>query len=79
MNVNINECPVPSDYQPDFQLYRAQMDSIHNLHETLLTKMCKDVQLRMLNGRFLGDSLGYSTFNNKNGQSTVDYMISSQN
>lgn len=79
MNVNINECPVPSDNQPDFPLHRAQMDSIHNLHETLLTDICKDLQLRMLNGRFLGDSLGYFTFNNNNGQSTVDYMISSQN
>lgn len=45
---------------------------------TLLTETCKDLQLRILNGRFLGDSLGYYTFYNSNGQSTVDYMLASQ-
>jgi hypothetical protein len=33
------------------------------------------MQLKLLNGRFLGDSLGLFTFHNTNGQSTVDYML----
>ena len=44
INVNINECPVPSDYQPDCPLHRSHMDSTHNLHGTLLTNICKDLQ-----------------------------------
>ncbi|CAG2240208.1 unnamed protein product [Mytilus edulis] len=35
--------------------------------------------MRIVNGRFLGDSLGYFTFYNSNGKSTVDYMLTSQN
>jgi exonuclease III len=76
-NDNINECPVPSDYRADFPLHRQQLDESHNLHGSLLTHICKDHQLRILNGRFLRDSLGYFTFYNSNGQSIVDYMIAS--
>lgn len=49
-----------------------------NLHGTLLTSICKSCQLRIVNGRFLGDSLGYFTFFNTNGKSTIDYMLVSQ-
>ena len=76
-NDNINECPVPSDYRADLPLRRQQLDESHNLHGSLLTNICKDHQLRILKGRFLGDSLGYFTFYNSNGQSIVDYMIAS--
>lgn len=34
--------------------------------------------MRIVNGRFLGDSLGYFTFFNNNGKSTVDYVLASQ-
>ena len=78
-NDNINECPVPSDYCADFPIFRQQLDKSHNLHGSLLTNICKDLQLRILNGRFIGDSLGYFTFYNTNGQSMVDYMIASNN
>ena len=78
-NDNIDECPVPSDYCADFPIHRKQLDEKHNLHGNLLIDICKDLQLRILNGRFLGDSLGYFTFYNSNGQSIVDYMIASQN
>jgi hypothetical protein len=56
-------------------LHRQQLDENQNLHGSLLTNICKDHQLRILNGRFLGHSLGYFTFYNSNGQSIVDYMI----
>ena len=78
VNNNINECPVPSDYAVDTPLRRKQLDHVHNIHGNLLVNICKDLQLRILNGRFLGDSLGYYTFYNSNGQSTVDYMLASQ-
>ena len=48
-----------------------------NIHGELLTKICKSSHLRMLNGRFLGDSLGFYTFFNSNGKRTVDYMLAS--
>jgi len=75
---NFENCPLPIDYIPDIPLNRNQLDSKSNLHGTLLTNICKSCQMRIVNGRFLGDSLGYYTFFNANGKSTVDYMIVSQ-
>lgn len=74
-NENINECPIPSNYCEDFPIPRNQLDQTKNLHGKLLIDICRDFQMRILNGRFLGDSLGYFTFYNSNGQSIVDYMI----
>jgi hypothetical protein len=81
MNYNIKDCPVPPTYSPDAALNRNQLYTKANfiLHGNLLTKICKSSQLRIVNGRFLGDSLGYFTFFNKNGKSTVYYMLASQN
>lgn len=42
-----------------------------------MVDICKTYQLRILNGRFLGDSLGYYTFFNSNGKSMIDYMLTS--
>jgi hypothetical protein len=75
MNDNFNECPVPPNYTPDKPIIRNQLDKISNDHGNLLISLCKDMQLKLLNGRFLGDSLGLFTFHNTNGQSTVDYML----
>ena len=49
-----------------------------NLKGNLLTNICKSSQLRIANGRFIGDSLGYLTFFNNNGKSTVDFALASQ-
>ena len=38
-------------------------------------EICKDLDLRFLNGRLKGDSLGRITFNGHQGFSTVDYFI----
>ena len=62
INDNIPECPLPSDYPTDIPIHRAQLDQVHNLHGNLLTNTCKDFQLRILNERFLGHSLGYYIF-----------------
>ncbi|CAC5361857.1 unnamed protein product [Mytilus coruscus] len=72
------------DYKPDLPLERNQLDQKNNLHGNLLVNICKSSQMRIVNGRFHGDSLGYHgyfTFYNSNGKrtSTVDYMLTSQN
>ena len=78
INNNFQDCPVPHTYCPDTPLDRKQLDKKSNLHGSLITvtSICKNHQLRILNGRFLGDSLGYFTFFNQSSQSTVDYMLS---
>jgi hypothetical protein len=59
-------------------LKRCHLDDKSNLHGNLLTNIGKSSQLRIANGRFIGDSLGYYTFFNNNGKSTVDYALASQ-
>lgn len=78
VNENFVDCPMPQDYISDIPLKRQQLDQKSNFHGTLLTNICKSSQFRIVNGRFLGDSLGYYTFFNMNGKSTVDYMLVSQ-
>ncbi|KAK3102147.1 hypothetical protein FSP39_009168 [Pinctada imbricata] len=73
------DCPLPTVYLPDTCAPREQLDKTCNSHGILLTDMCKTLNLRILNGRFLGDSQGYYTFSNQNGSSTVDYMLASNN
>jgi hypothetical protein len=58
-NDNFNECPVPPNYTPDKPIIRNQLDKISNYHGNILISLCKDMQLKLLNGRFLGDSLGF--------------------
>ena len=70
-----SDCPLPLDYSPDPTLPRSNTDNQTNLHGELLTTLCKTLNLRILNGRFMGDSLGYCTFYNFNGSSCVDYML----
>ncbi len=41
----------------------------------MLTELCQTTQHFILNGRFLGDSLGYQTYMSTNGSSTVDYIL----
>ncbi|CAC5377717.1 unnamed protein product [Mytilus coruscus] len=82
VNDNFTDCPVPEDYTPDLPLERNQLDKKkkkNNLHGNLLVDIYMSSQVRIVNGRFLGDSLGCFTFYNSNGKSTVDYMLTSQN
>ena len=46
----------------NFVKHIDDIDDISNLHGNLSVKFCKDLQMRILNGRFLGDSLGFFTF-----------------
>ena len=49
-----------------------------NFHGKSLLNLCISSGLRILNGRYLGDSLGYHTCFTPNGCSTVDYGIVSK-
>ena len=63
-------------FQP---LERQSFDPITNNHGKQPIEICKNTDLRILNGRTKGDSLGRPTFHGKNGTSLIDYIICSQN
>jgi endonuclease/exonuclease/phosphatase family metal-dependent hydrolase len=57
------------------QTKRENFDNTVNSHGKHLLELCKNCDLRILNGRTKGDSLGEPTFHSKNGISTIDYVI----
>lgn len=57
---------------------RNNFDYIINPHGKNLLDICKTFDLKILNGRTNGDSLGRFTFSSQNGESTVDYIIADQ-
>ena len=64
-----------SFYPPE----RQNIDSITNNHGKKIIEICKSTDMRILNGRTNGDSLGRPSFHGKNGTSLVDYIICNQN
>jgi exonuclease III len=54
---------------------RNNCDSKVNKYGKMLTELCQTTQHMILNGRFLGDSLGYQTYMSTNGCSAVDYIL----
>ena len=68
---------LPQDYDLDSPIKRNNLDILNQQGNNLLN-MCLSSRLRILNGRYLGDSLGYHTYFSKNGCSTVDYAILSK-
>ena len=67
--------------QSEFSLcptHRNSFDNELNSHGKTLLEICKSAELRILNGRVSGDSLGRVTFHGKNGVSVVDYSIYDQ-
>ena len=58
---------------------RNSFDNELNNHGKRLLEICKSADLRILNGRVSGDSLGRATFHGKTGVSVVDYVICDQN
>ena len=59
-------------------LKRNNEDQICNAQGKNLLHLCIASKLRILNGRYVGDSLGYFTFLTANGCSSVDYYIVSE-
>ncbi|CAC5420357.1 unnamed protein product [Mytilus coruscus] len=66
---------LPENYITDSEIKRNNQDTSVNTVGTKLLDMCLSSRLRLLNGRFLGDSLGYYTYMSSNGFSTVDYAV----
>ena len=70
---------LPPDYQADtVATYpRGNLDNVINKYREALLSLCKNAALRICNGRKLGDIQGSFTCHSWNGQSTVDYCLSS--
>ena len=58
-------------------IQRNNFDNINN-HGKRLLEICRSADLRILNGRVSGDSLGRATFHGKAGISVVGYAICDQ-
>ena len=71
--------PVNTDYIIDKELLpRKNKDKILDSRGKDLIDLCISNQLRIANGRVLGDMFGNFTCHTPNGSSTVDYMILSE-
>ena len=70
---------LPGDYRTDSvaTFPRGNMDKGTNTYGDALISLCKNVPLRICNGRKLGDIQGQYTCHKWNGQSSVDYCLSS--
>ena len=70
---------LPDNYYIDLNFKRNNRDKTVNSQGKLLLEMCIESRLRILNGRFLGDSVGnFTYFDALGGCSVVDYMIVSE-
>ena len=71
---------LPSNYLEYIILpSRHNVDQIVNDQGKYLLDTCIESKLRILNGRIIGDSLGYNTYFGPRGSSTIDYFIVSEN
>ena len=67
---------LPDSYINDYaQPQRNNCDLIINENGRTLIDICIESQLRILNGKMLGDSLGYYTYYGPRGCSAIDYFI----
>ena len=73
----INEVKIiPDDYQNPTP--SNNYDNILKSHGKKILQVSKTLDLRILNGRINGDTLGRVTYHGKNGVSTPGYIISDQ-
>ena len=66
---------LPDNYNTDYNINRCSVDKILNAQGQQLIYLCIASQVRVLNGRFVGDSVGNVTCYKSNGASTVDYAL----
>ena len=66
-----------SEYALSFNQSNSFGNELNN-HGKRLLEICRRADLRILNGRVSGDSLGRATFHGKNGTSVADYAICDQ-
>ena len=69
---------LPPDYPSDQQLPRQTVDTKINNHGKNLASLCISTQIRILNGRTVGDTLGKYTYHDTRGCSSIDYFVSSE-
>ena len=75
LDLNDKSLDFQSNILSDFR-YRYNRDKEHNDAGKQVLDMCKSFNLRILNGRKLGDMRGdFTHYNNAGGQSTVDLGI----
>ena len=76
-NESNEHIPLPPSelYEPDTigTTERNNLDTGYNAYGVRLLELCKEVPLRILNGRFVGDLFGSLTCFRPNGASCVDY------
>ncbi|KAK3103091.1 hypothetical protein FSP39_016377 [Pinctada imbricata] len=70
--------PEDSQYTSDVSRHRNSMDECVNEYGKKLCEFCKNVGLRIMNGRCMGDLKGSFTCYQWNGCSTVDYCIAQE-
>jgi hypothetical protein len=71
--------PLDLPYITDKQIpCRNSLDTVVNNRGKSIIDMCISTRLRIVNGRRLGDTLGYYTCHKWNGSSVVDYAIVSE-
>ena len=76
---NTNYVPLPEFYKRDtFVRERVNQDKTINKFGEELRELCISTNLKILNGRTLGDLTGQFTYIGKNGCSTVDYILVSE-
>ena len=68
---------LPDNYSVDVNLHRYATDKIFNTQGQGLIDLCIASQLRILNGRYVGDIFGNFTCHKSYGASTVDYALTS--
>ena len=64
-----------SDFEP---VQRNSFDNVLNSHGKQLLDICKNLDLRIVNGRINLDTLGRPTFHGRNGTSIIDYIVCDQ-
>ncbi|CAC5417233.1 unnamed protein product [Mytilus coruscus] len=69
---------IPDCYEVDTEISRNNQDNITNVQCKSLLELCIASRLRILDGRFIGDSLGYYTYMSINGYRAVDYALISE-
>ena len=80
IHYSVHVSVLPDEYTPDTELPRFSEDEGHSTNNgLLLLDFCKQIGIRIMNGR-VGDDYGIGryTFVETRGSSVVDYVLSSQ-
>ena len=68
-----------NEYTCDIDIQRFNRDKNITTRGKHLLEICTESKMRILNGRFLGDSVGnFTYFDPQGGCSVIDYMIASE-